>query len=105
MLGRTLDGLLQQLLDYILRDFINCYLNQYSYQSQSLSSTIKYVYIWLLFNRYSFISIFIREDLWGAVQILHERLTRIDHAKLIACDLVIEVTNHFEMIREAQALR
>lgn len=46
-------------------------------------------------------SVIFREDLWGAIQILHERLSRIDQAKLIACDLVTHITNHFEVIREA----
>lgn len=41
ILGRTLDGLLQQLVDYILRDFVICYLNQYAYQSDTLTNCIK----------------------------------------------------------------
>lgn len=40
--------------------------------------------------------------MWGAIQILHEKLTRVDCAKLIACDIVIKITQHFEKIREAK---
>lgn len=43
-----------------------------------------------------------REDLWGAIEILHERFSRVDHAKLIACDIVSKITSHFEKIREAK---
>jgi sorting nexin-25 len=45
-----------------------------------------------------------REDLWGAIDILHERFSRVDHAKLIACDIVSKVTSHFEKIREAKTV-
>lgn len=45
-----------------------------------------------------------REDIWGGIQILHERLTRVDQAKLFACELVSKITNHFEKIRESQTL-
>lgn len=43
--------------------------------------------------------------MWGAIQVLQERMSRIDHAKLIACDLVTEITSHFEVIRESQTMR
>lgn len=43
--------------------------------------------------------------MWGAIQILHERMARIDHAKLIACDLISEITSQFEVIRESQTSR
>lgn len=45
-----------------------------------------------------------REDIWGAVQILHDRLVRMDHAKVIACDMVTKITNHFEKVRFATVL-
>lgn len=46
--------------------------------------------------------LFLREDLWGAIKNLHDKFLRIDHAKLIACDIVNVITNHFEKIREAR---
>ena len=45
---------------------------------------------------------FVREDMWGAVQLLHERLSRVDYAKMIAADMVTKVTNHFEKVRESR---
>lgn len=45
-----------------------------------------------------------RDDLWGAVSTLHEKLSRVDQAKLIAGDVVFKITNHFEKIREAKSL-
>lgn len=44
------------------------------------------------------------DDLWGAVSTLHEKLSRVDQAKLIAGEIVFKITNHFEKIREAKAL-
>lgn len=53
----------------------------------------------MLYNLKIFIFKNFREDLWAAVQILHDRLLRIDHAKVIACDMVTKITNHFEKVR------
>jgi sorting nexin-25 len=83
--GRTVDSLLQQLLDFIVRDYISVYLKEYAYNWEALGENI-------------------REDLWGAIDILHERFSRVDHAKLIACDIVSKVTSHFEKIREAKTV-
>nr|XP_022906354.1 sorting nexin-25 isoform X1 [Onthophagus taurus] len=83
--GRTLDSLLQQLLDYMTRDYIFYYYDKYSYKDFCIRDNIK-------------------EDLWGAVQVLHDRFSRIDHAKLLACDLITKITSHFEKIREAKSL-
>lgn len=83
--GRTVDSLLQQLLDFIVRDYILVYLKEYAYNWESLGENIK-------------------EDLWSAIEILHSKLARIDQAKLIAIDIVIKITNHFEKIREAKAM-
>ncbi|KAK4887229.1 hypothetical protein RN001_003500 [Aquatica leii] len=83
--GRTIDSLLQQLLDYIMRDFVYVYLKDYAYEPNVINDNIK-------------------EDLWSAINNLHERLTRVDHVKLIACDLVNRITNHFERIRDAKTL-
>ncbi|CAH0561356.1 unnamed protein product [Brassicogethes aeneus] len=81
--GRTVDSLLQQLLDFILRDYVSVYIKEYAYDAENLEYTIK-------------------EDMWGAIQILHERFARIDEAKLIAIDMVTKLTEHFENIREAK---
>ncbi|KAI4462490.1 sorting nexin [Holotrichia oblita] len=83
--GRTLDSLLQQLLDYLIRDYIFYYFKKYAYKPELSRESIK-------------------EDLWGAIEILHERFSRVDHAKLMACDVVLKITNHFERIREAKIL-
>lgn len=40
--------------------------------------------------------------MWGAIQNLHDRFTRVDEAKLIAVDIVTKLTEHFEEIREAK---
>ncbi|XP_018331771.1 sorting nexin-25 isoform X2 [Agrilus planipennis] len=83
--GRTVDSVLHQLLDYIVRDFILVYLKDYAYKPKPLTDTIK-------------------EDLWGSVQILSERISRVDHVKLIACDMVNKITLHFEKIRAGESL-
>jgi len=45
----------------------------------------------------------VREDLWNAIQKIHERATRMDAAKIIAVDMVNRVTVHLEKIRIAEA--
>lgn len=45
----------------------------------------------------------IREDLWNAIQKIHERAARMDPAKIIAVDMVNRVTVHLEKIRIAEA--
>lgn len=42
--------------------------------------------------------------MWGAISTLHEKLSRVDQAKLIAGDIVFKIANHFEKIRESKAL-
>lgn len=44
-----------------------------------------------------------KEDLWGAVQDLYDRISRVDGDRLIACDMVTKITLHFEKIRVAQS--
>ncbi|CAH1159701.1 unnamed protein product [Phaedon cochleariae] len=83
--GRTVDSLLQQLLDFIIRDYILVYLKDFAYELDTLGINIK-------------------DDLWGAVNTLHEKLSRVDSAKLIAADIVSKITTHFERIRESKAL-
>lgn len=43
--------------------------------------------------------------MWGAVKNLRDKLLRVDHSKLIACDIVNVITSHFEKIREAKLAR
>lgn len=45
----------------------------------------------------------VREDLWNAIQKLRNRAIKIDAAKMIAVDMVVRVTLHFEKIRVAQS--
>lgn len=81
--GRAVDSLLQQMLDFLVRDYIIVYLQDYAFELDNISSNIK-------------------EDLWGAIHILHEKLARIDYVKLISCDIVMKITNHLEKIRDAK---
>ncbi|ERL93827.1 hypothetical protein D910_11113 [Dendroctonus ponderosae] len=81
--GRTVDSLLQQLLDFVIRDYITAFLKDYAFELDYLELNIK-------------------EDLWGAVKNLHDKFLRVDHAKLIACDIVSVITSHFEKIREGK---
>nr|XP_023024783.1 sorting nexin-25 [Leptinotarsa decemlineata] len=83
--GRTVDSLLMQLLDFLIRDYILIYLTDFAYELDTLGTNIK-------------------DDLWGALNTLHEKLSRIDRAKLIAGDIVLKITNHFERIRLAKAV-
>nr|CAI5853607.1 unnamed protein product [Callosobruchus analis] len=82
--GKTVDSLLQQLLDFVVRDYILTYLKDYAYDLDVLSTNIK-------------------DDLWGAIHAMHEKASRVDNTKLIACDVVLKITHHFEKIREAKA--
>uniref|UniRef100_A0A6P7GFM5 Sorting nexin-25 n=1 Tax=Diabrotica virgifera virgifera TaxID=50390 RepID=A0A6P7GFM5_DIAVI len=83
--GKTVDSLLQQLLDFVLRDYILIYIKDYAFETDNLGNNIK-------------------DDFWGAINNLHEKLSSVDQAKLIASDIVLKVTTHFEKIREAKAL-
>ncbi|XP_056631886.1 sorting nexin-25 [Diorhabda sublineata] len=83
--GKTVDSLLQQLLDFVLRDYILIYIKDYAYETDALENNIK-------------------DDLWGAINNLHEKLVSVDETKLIASDIVMKITVHFEKIREAKAL-
>lgn len=82
--GRTVDGVLQQIIEYTLRDFISHWLN-YVVQKPKLLHDI------------------VREDLWNAIQKLRDRAIKIDASKMIAVDMVVRVTIHFEKIRAAQS--
>jgi hypothetical protein len=41
--GRTVDSLLQQLLDFIVRDYISVYLKEYAYNWEALGENIRWV--------------------------------------------------------------
>lgn len=81
--GRTVDNLLQQLIELILRDFLFIWLKDYAYKPEVVIEIFK-------------------ENLWEAVQDLYERISRIDADKLIAGDMITKITMHFEKIRIAQ---
>ncbi|XP_052751645.1 sorting nexin-25 [Galleria mellonella] len=82
--SRTVDSQLQQLIDYVLRDFVTCWLKELSHKPEPVIDKLK-------------------EHVWGAVQNLYERLLKVDAEKLLASDMVIRVTQHFERIRIARS--
>lgn len=81
---RMVDGAMQNLLDLAFRDFVGSWLADLAFGSNLIVDNMK-------------------QDVWGAIQSLHDRISRVDHTKLVACDLVNKVTFHFEKIRIAQA--
>ncbi|XP_046394040.1 sorting nexin-25 [Ischnura elegans] len=83
--GRVVDGLLHQLVDLILRDFITPWLKDLTFNHEDHLLDIK-------------------DAIWKAIQNLQERLSRIDEAKLVAGDMIVKVTQHFEKIRVARAM-
>lgn len=82
--GRTVDGQLQQLLDYILRDFLTKWMKGLAYKPEPVVDKFK-------------------EHLWTGIKNLHERLLKVDAEKLIANEMVTRITHHFEKIRIAQS--
>ncbi|CAG9791866.1 unnamed protein product [Diatraea saccharalis] len=82
--GRTVDSQLQQLIDFVLRDFITCWLKELSHKPDPVIDKFK-------------------EHIWGAIQNLYERLSKVDAEKLIAGDMVTKITQHFERIRIARS--
>ncbi|XP_043250789.1 sorting nexin-25 isoform X2 [Colletes gigas] len=81
---RMVDGALQNLLDLIFQDFIGLWLDELAFNSEQILNNMK-------------------QDLWGAIQSLHVRLSKVDHTKLVVCSIVNKITFHFEKIRIAQA--
>ncbi|KYN38027.1 Sorting nexin-25 [Trachymyrmex septentrionalis] len=81
---RLVDGALQNLLDLIFQDFVGFWLNDLAFGSKQLIDNMK-------------------QDVWGAIQSLHDRLSHVDHTKLVVCSIVNKLTFHFEKIRIAQA--
>lgn len=82
--GRTVDSQLQQLIDFVLRDFVTRWLKEFSHKPEPVIDKFK-------------------EHTWGAIQNLYERLLRVDAEKLLASDMVTKITQHFERIRIARS--
>lgn len=65
--------------------------------------TQQYVSSWLsnLVNNLDVteVKMLIKRDAWTAIASLSDRLSRIDHVRLLASDMVRKVTDHFERIR------
>ncbi|XP_043525843.1 sorting nexin-25 isoform X2 [Frieseomelitta varia] len=80
---RMVDGALQNLLDLIFQDFVGVWLEELAFNSEHIIDNMK-------------------QDTWGAIQTLHDRLSKVDHTKLVVCSIVNKITFHFEKIRLAQ---
>lgn len=78
-----MDSQLQLLIDNLLRDFITRWLKELSHDPEPVVEKLK-------------------EHIWNAIQNLYERLLRIDAEKLLASDMVLKITQHFERIRIAK---
>ncbi|XP_068158890.1 sorting nexin-25 [Drosophila tropicalis] len=81
---KTVDLQLQQIIEYVLRDFMLPWLGYVVTKPKLINDVI-------------------REDLWNAIQKIHERASKMDAAKIIAVDMVNRVTVHLEKIRIAEA--
>ncbi|XP_013099681.2 sorting nexin-25 [Stomoxys calcitrans] len=82
--GKTVDLQIQQIIEYVLRDFMTPWLG-YVVTKPKLMNDI------------------VREDLWNAIQKMHERAKKMDAPKLIAVDMINRVTVHLEKIRISEA--
>uniref|UniRef100_A0A182U7J3 Sorting nexin-25 n=1 Tax=Anopheles melas TaxID=34690 RepID=A0A182U7J3_9DIPT len=82
--GRTVDGLLQQIIDNAMRDLVGPALELVVANPRRIVELL-------------------REDIWLSIEKLHERAARIDAPKLIACDFVAKVTLHLQKIRRQTA--
>ncbi|XP_073833458.1 sorting nexin snazarus [Musca autumnalis] len=82
--GKTVDLQIQQIIEYVLRDFMTPWLG-YVVTKPKLMNDI------------------VREDFWNAIQKMHERAKKIDAPKIIAVDMVNRVTVHLEKIRISEA--
>ncbi|XP_050083193.1 sorting nexin-25 [Anopheles aquasalis] len=81
--GRTVDGLLLQIVANAMRDLVTPALETVVANPRRIVDLL-------------------RDDLWLAIEKLHERASRIDAPKLIACDFVAKVTLHLQKIRQQQ---
>ncbi|XP_058443112.1 sorting nexin-25 [Malaya genurostris] len=82
--GRTVDGLLQQIIANAMRDVVSPALSEIVANPRRIVDLL-------------------REDIWLGIEKLHERASRVDAPKMIAVDFVIKATIHLEKIRIAQA--
>lgn len=82
--GRTVDGLLQQIIGNAMRDIVSPALEEIVANPRRIIDLLK-------------------EDIWLGIDKLHERASRIDAPKMIAVDFVLKATVHLEKIRIAQA--
>uniref|UniRef100_A0A1A9VDL8 Sorting nexin-25 n=1 Tax=Glossina austeni TaxID=7395 RepID=A0A1A9VDL8_GLOAU len=81
---KTVDLQLQQIIEYILRDFMTPWLRHVVRKPKLINNIL-------------------REDLWNALQKVHERAKKMDASKIIAVDMVNRVTVHLEKIRIADS--
>uniref|UniRef100_A0A182J9Z4 Sorting nexin-25 n=1 Tax=Anopheles atroparvus TaxID=41427 RepID=A0A182J9Z4_ANOAO len=79
--GRTVDGLLQQIIDNTMRDVVGPALETVVANPRRIIELL-------------------REDIWLGIEKLHERAGRIDAPKMIACDFVLKATLHLQKIRQ-----
>uniref|UniRef100_A0A182PL28 Sorting nexin-25 n=1 Tax=Anopheles epiroticus TaxID=199890 RepID=A0A182PL28_9DIPT len=84
--GRTVDGLLQQIIDNTMRDLVGPALEVVVANPRRIVELL-------------------REDIWLGIEKLHERAARIDAPKLIACEFVQKVTLHLQKIRRSTVKR
>ncbi|XP_049529978.1 sorting nexin-25-like [Anopheles darlingi] len=84
--GRTVDGLLLQIIANAMRDLVTPALETVVANPRRIVDLL-------------------RDDLWLAIEKLHERASRIDAPKLIACDFVTKVTLHLQKIRQQAAVQ
>ncbi|KNC28406.1 hypothetical protein FF38_02115 [Lucilia cuprina] len=82
--GKTVDLQIQQIIEYVLRDFMTTWLGH-------------------VVTKPKLINDIVREDFWNAIEKMHERGKKIDASKIIAVDMVNRVTVHLEKIRIAEA--
>ncbi|KAK6621433.1 hypothetical protein RUM44_001240 [Polyplax serrata] len=82
--GRSVDTALQHLLDLVIRDLVSPWMEDLSLSSKDLQYSIK-------------------KEIWYALGKLNKCLINVDETKLIAVDMVIKITSHFEKIRLVQS--
>ena len=82
---RLVDGVLQNLLDLAFRDFVASWLKDVAIGADELINAAK-------------------QDVWGAIQGIHERAIKIDQTSLVACKMVEKITIHLEKIKNEYVL-
>lgn len=108
--GRSVDTALQHLLDLVIRDLVSPWMEDLSLSSKDLQYSIKWVLLLCSRNgEVTHISFFTnllmccRKEIWYALGKLNKCLINVDETKLIAVDMVIKITSHFEKIRLVQS--